>query len=143
MKAVATTAGVIVTDGKNILLCHVTGQTHWDLPKGKIDPGELNKDAAIRELYEEAGIEVTPDQLSEIGIFFYKKGKILSLWLYKVDVMPDVTKLYCQSTFDNGKGIMKLEMDGYEAVPWNRIEKFVVPAMYKVLVQVKKILKKE
>lgn len=138
-----TAAGVIVTDGKSILLCHVTDSKHWDLPKGKIDPGELDKDAAIRELYEETGIEVTPDQVSEIGIFSYKKGKILSLWLYKVERMPDISTLFCHSTFDNGKGMMKLEMDGYQAVQWNQIEKFVVLNMYKVLVQVKKIIKKD
>ena len=29
---------------------------HWDLPKGKIDPGETKKQAAVREVQEETGI---------------------------------------------------------------------------------------
>jgi len=29
----------------------------WDLPKGHVDPGESNMECALRELYEETGIE--------------------------------------------------------------------------------------
>ena len=29
---------------------------HWDLPKGKIDPGETPEQAAIREVQEETGL---------------------------------------------------------------------------------------
>ena len=30
----------------------------WDLPKGHVDPGESNKECALRELEEETGITV-------------------------------------------------------------------------------------
>ena len=29
----------------------------WDLPKGHVDPGETNKECALRELEEETGIQ--------------------------------------------------------------------------------------
>ncbi len=32
--------GVIVTDGKKFLIGHVTGQSHWDIPKGAQEPNE-------------------------------------------------------------------------------------------------------
>ena len=36
------------------------GSDHWILPMGRIEPGEIAKDAAIRETQEEAGINVHP-----------------------------------------------------------------------------------
>lgn len=134
-------AGVIITDGNYVLLCHVTGSKHFDLPKGKVEPGEELIDAAIRELYEETSIIVSKDALVDLGIFFYKKNKDLSLWLYKVNRMPDAHNLLCQSVFDAGKGIMKFEMDSFQNVKWENIELLVVPAMHRVLVDVEKIIK--
>jgi len=34
---------------------------HWDLPKGKIEPGETKHEAALRELMEETGLTATID----------------------------------------------------------------------------------
>ena len=47
-------AGGIVTSGQSLLLIHRLGL--WDLPKGKIEPGESVEDAAYREVKEECGI---------------------------------------------------------------------------------------
>jgi len=133
-------AGVIVTDGRSLLLCHVTGAHHWDLPKGKVDPGESELDAAARELYEETSLKVSPAMLQPLGIFAYKKNKDLSLWLYKVDVLPDPAGLDCLSTFDSGKGIHKKEMDGFSNVKWDKVEKYVVSDMLRVLKEVRTLL---
>lgn len=40
------------------LILHYT-EGHWDLPKGKLEPGETNLEAAIRELKEETGLTAT------------------------------------------------------------------------------------
>jgi len=133
-------AGVIVTDGIKLLLCHVTGGKHWDLPKGKVDPGETELDAAVRELREETSLVVDPSSLQSLGTFVYKKDKDLSLWLYRVDVMPDPAGLDCLSTFESGKGILKKEMDGFASVSWDKISKKVVPDMLRVLTQVKEMI---
>lgn len=47
-------AGGIVKKGENLLFIFRNGR--WDLPKGKIDPGETPQVAAIREVQEECGI---------------------------------------------------------------------------------------
>jgi 8-oxo-dGTP pyrophosphatase MutT (NUDIX family) len=38
----------------------------WGLPGGKVDPGETEKTAATRELYEETGVFVFPWNLKEV-----------------------------------------------------------------------------
>ncbi|RYJ22301.1 MutT-family protein [Streptomyces sp. L-9-10] len=35
----------------------------WDLPVGKSEPGEPITETAVRELYEETGLTVTPESL--------------------------------------------------------------------------------
>ena len=48
--------GIIINNKKQVV---VVNQNHdsWSLPKGHIDPGESNLEAAKREIYEETGIK--------------------------------------------------------------------------------------
>lgn len=48
-------AGGLVCRKNKFLLIHRLGM--WDLPKGKIDPGETREIAAVREVEEECGIQ--------------------------------------------------------------------------------------
>ncbi len=50
-----------------LLLAHATGQKHWDIPKGGAEAGESAREAAIREVREETGIELAADSMEEIG----------------------------------------------------------------------------
>ena len=56
-------AGGIVTrpagGGVEVLLVHRPKYDDWTLPKGKVDPGERDEDAAVREVREETGYECT------------------------------------------------------------------------------------
>ncbi len=54
-KVVEAGGGVVVNERDQILMIHRRG--HWDLPKGKLEAGEKKKDAAIREVIEETGID--------------------------------------------------------------------------------------
>jgi 8-oxo-dGTP diphosphatase len=47
---------VVVEDGR-VLLVHRPEYDDWSLPKGKLEPGESWKQAALREVEEEAGVE--------------------------------------------------------------------------------------
>jgi 8-oxo-dGTP pyrophosphatase MutT (NUDIX family) len=61
---------VVVLDALgHVLLFHTHDPTYpelgtwWELPGGGIEPGETVPEAAIRELAEETGIAITPDQV--------------------------------------------------------------------------------
>ena len=51
-------------DGR-VLLVHRERYDDWSLPKGKLEDGESWEDAALREVWEETGIRVSPEQLGE------------------------------------------------------------------------------
>jgi len=53
-KLVEAAGGLVFNPKGEILTMYRRGS--WDLPKGKIDPGETKKQAAVREVEEETGI---------------------------------------------------------------------------------------
>lgn len=62
----------------------------WSLPKGHVEPGESEEDAATREVLEETGIEgVILDKLSDIKYWFYssrlKHSKIVHFYLMRYE----------------------------------------------------------
>ncbi len=59
--------GVFVRHGERLLLVRSTYQSWWGLPGGRVDRGEEARTAAARELREEAGIDVSPGELSPLG----------------------------------------------------------------------------
>lgn len=66
-KAVAN-AGVVVVDSHNqVLLLFKEDEGEWGIPSGGIDKDEEPEDAAIRELKEEAHIELSRNQLIQLG----------------------------------------------------------------------------
>ncbi|MFC6015200.1 NUDIX hydrolase [Plantactinospora solaniradicis] len=61
---------VVVLDAlSHVLLFHTKDPTYpelgtwWELPGGGIEPGETYREAAVRELAEETGIAITPEQV--------------------------------------------------------------------------------
>jgi 8-oxo-dGTP diphosphatase len=50
-----------------VLLVHRPRYDDWSLPKGKLDPGESHRHAALREVEEETGLRCeTRDELDEV-----------------------------------------------------------------------------
>jgi 8-oxo-(d)GTP phosphatase len=77
-------AGGIVKKGNAILLIKRFGK--WDLPKGKLEPGEDKKTAAVREVEEECGVKAK--LMGKVGTMWhtYMQGKENTLkkttWYY-------------------------------------------------------------
>ncbi|EGQ8962178.1 NUDIX hydrolase [Vibrio antiquarius] len=125
--------GVIVVDSNNLVLMqHVTGQDHWDIPKGTQNPGETTKETAVRELEEETGLVVKEEDLIEIGWFFYNKFKDLYLYMLKVDSV-NLKELKCRSTFIDELKYEVPEADFYEMVSIDQMKDRACRSMHTLL----------
>lgn len=62
-----TAAGCIILspNREQVILVFDKRSERWSFPKGSIELGETEFEAAIRETYEEAGIQLTPDLLDD------------------------------------------------------------------------------
>lgn len=58
--------GIVFKYDNKILLVRKSGTNEWSYPKGKVKDGEDHKEAAIREVYEEIGIELPSDFLDHV-----------------------------------------------------------------------------
>jgi len=59
--------GAVIKDGDGRLLLikrgHEPGKGQWSVPGGRIEPGETDQEALVRETREETGLIVTPGPL--------------------------------------------------------------------------------
>jgi len=104
---------VIVNAHAELLLCHVTGQGHWDLPKGGMNDGETPLQAALRETREETGLVLAPETLLDLGRMPFRARKDLHLFA-TLSPRLDPATLFCESRFaDEASGTRLPEMDGF------------------------------
>lgn len=110
MSATRYSAGVLIFNPQGkILLGHATGQPRWDIPKGGPEEGETPLEAAVRELYEETSLTVSPSDLQEIGRLAYMPGKDLHLFTLRTQ-RTTAEGLQCLSSFTHhitGKPVLE------------------------------------
>ena len=112
---------VIVNDVSELLLCHVTGHDHWDLPKGGAMAGETPLQAALRETREECGLALEPSALLNLGRLPYRARKDLHLFGARMPRL-DTRTLFCDSRFtDASSGVRRPEMDGFGWFPFSQV----------------------
>lgn len=127
-------AGIVVVrrfpEGWKILGLRLGGE--YDLPKGKLDPGESIFDCAIRETYEEAGL--TADDLLFTWGDIHKKIKHIMFFLAETNSDPRVLR--------NPKtGIC--EHDSADWLEWDKIEKTCYPYLSEVVCWARKVVEGE
>jgi len=82
--ATVLVSAAIVVEGGRVLLTQRKRGTHleglWEFPGGKVEPGEDPKDALVRELREELGIEATVGDVVEVTFHRYAEKSVLLLF---------------------------------------------------------------
>jgi 8-oxo-dGTP pyrophosphatase MutT (NUDIX family) len=132
MSELAVSCGTLVVDrAGRLLICHVTGTPKWDIPKGLQDPGEGTLAAAMRELWEEAGLAFDPERFIDLGRFDYRRDKCLHLYKVEVgDELADLGHLVCRSFFPHHvTGKPTPETDGFRWATREQVGKLCWPRM--------------
>lgn len=113
--------GILVLDGHGeLLLCHATGTSRWDIPKGGGEPGETPIATAIRETAEETGLRFEPEALLDLGRHAYRPGKDLHLFGAMIERI-DLAQCSCSTHYRDALGRERPEMDGFAWVPFDEV----------------------
>ncbi len=77
-------AAAVVVDAGRVLLSQRKAGTHlegaWELPGGKVEPGEDPRDALVRELREELGVVAEVGDIVEVTFHRYPTKSVLLLF---------------------------------------------------------------
>ena len=72
-----------VDDVLEVIVVHRPAYDDWSFPKGKLEPGESEEDAAVREVEEETGLRCSLDR--ELATTSYRdargRAKTVRYWL--------------------------------------------------------------
>jgi 8-oxo-dGTP pyrophosphatase MutT (NUDIX family) len=125
-------SGIIITDGEQFLIGHVTNSSFWSVPKGLVDPGESEIDAAVRETQEETDIIIAPETLTYLGKFPYRDKKDLSLFVYKTETksLPPTSMMKCDSVVFVSELEGFPEIDSFQYVKFSEMEQYLNKSMF-------------
>ena len=118
----------IVADGR-VLGCEraeppeVAGK--WEFPGGKVDPGENELDALVRECEEELGIKIAVGERIGVDVPMAHGWALLRVWLARI-VSGEPEPLEHAS-------LRWLAADELDSVPWLPADAPIVAALAKVL----------
>ena len=119
---------------RELLLCHATGSSRWDIPKGIHEPGEAEVETAIRETAEECGLTFEPDTLLDLGRYPYRRVKDLHLYAALIERI-DTAQCVCSTQFRDAYGRLRPEMDAFEWVAFDDVAKRCGKSMAALLTQ--------
>lgn len=124
-----TTCGILFFNGQGeILLGKVPNALQYDIPKGKREDNESEVEAAIRECYEETGIEVREEDLELLGNFPYRKGKNMTLFIYTGHPIAQNIFTLGLKQLEDKLGFLR-ELESVEYVPMDVFAQKVKPRM--------------
>lgn len=83
-------AGALVRDGKILLglrAAHLTKGDHWDLFGGKVEAGETDEEALVREIEEELNLRIKPGRL--LSVLLYDGQARREIWRCPVHLIHE------------------------------------------------------
>lgn len=115
--------GILIESPAGWLLAHASRTPRWDIPKGKIEPGEKPVEAALRETREEIGIDLewAREMMVDLGRHSYLPKKDLHLFHLVLDHALDLAGCVCTTYVELPDGERIPETDDYEWVPLDRV----------------------
>ena len=112
-ETVRAAGGLVVREGANggeILIVHRPAYGDWSYPKGKLEPGEREEEAAVREVEEETGLHCRLDR--EVATTRYRdargRPKTVRYWL----MTPVGGRLAAANEIDDVRFVPLAEADG-------------------------------
>jgi len=129
-------SGIIVIYKNQILLGHSTGNSFWDIPKGKIEKGETSIEAVVREAYEEFNFKLNKKRLKYLGFYNYNDYKNLELFLLEIKTKPTSDLFKCNSYFVDKFGKPQPEIDEFSFFNFNIALEKMAFSMRKTLVKI-------
>jgi len=76
--------------GIEVLVVHRPQYDDWSLPKGKVEPGESDEDAARREVEEETGYQCTLGEAMATVRYVDRKGRNKQVRFWRMAVANEV-----------------------------------------------------
>lgn len=141
MKVIQQSAGVAISWNNAILLVHPANAS-WtralSIPKGMVDEGEDVLTAAIRELKEETGIVIQPDDINDrsltLTINYDTKGKIYKQLTVFFLFLNDAAKERLQIPDKIPKQNLQIsEVDWAGFIPLSEVQNKVMPRLLPVV----------
>jgi 8-oxo-dGTP diphosphatase len=85
VKTIVVAAAVVIEEGR-VLLTQRKAGTHlegaWEFPGGKVEAGEDPREALVRELREEIGVETTAGEVIDVTFHRYEDAQKAVLLLF-------------------------------------------------------------
>lgn len=75
---VQDSAFAIILQDELILLVKARAKENWQLPGGRLEPGESSADALVREVLEETGLDAAPRRLT--GTYRREDGSVARIY---------------------------------------------------------------